>query len=88
MAFATDDFGRHVLDRAAERVGLLVARVLVVLLAQAEIGQFDVAIATEQDILGLQITINNAQTVQMGQRRGQLGQVELDVALGEHELAG
>ena len=86
MATSTDNLGRHVLDRAAKRLGLL-GIILEALFAQPEISQFNMPIRTEQNVFRFQIAIDNAQRMQVGQGTRKLGQVELDVFLGEHVLA-
>lgn len=64
----------HVLNGAAESVRH--DAVVDVLLAQAEIGELHVALRVQQNVLRLQITIDDAQRVQMLQRENDLGQVE------------
>lgn len=47
-----------------------------VLLAQAEVGEDDVTLRVQQDVLGLQVPVDDVERVQVAQRAGDLGGVE------------
>lgn len=74
MEQATHTQHLHILDGAAERVRD--DAIVDVLLAQTEVGQLDVTLCVQQNVLGLEIAIDDAQRVQMFQRADDLGQVE------------
>jgi hypothetical protein len=80
----SNDFRRQVLRRAAEcvrRVGVQDP-----LLAQAEIGEDDVTLGVEEDVLRLQVPVDDGSGVEIAERRGNLGGVELGAVLGEPPL--
>ncbi len=79
------DLRRHVLNRAAECVGLIAFEDG--LLAQAEVSEFDMANRVEKNVLRLQISVNDAFRVQVLQREQDLGQVEAGHVLHEDALA-
>jgi len=54
---SSDNLRRHVLDGAAEGVGALVGVVGSEGAAQAEVGEDDVAVLVEQDVLQLDVAI-------------------------------
>ena len=55
-----DNLGRHVLDGAAERVGPPVLLAGLELAAQAEVGEDDVAVAVQEDVLQLDVAVDDA----------------------------
>ena len=55
-------------------------------LAETEICDSNVTIKIQQDVFRLQIPVDNSHGVKVTESQGQLGQVELDVVLGEHHL--
>ena len=55
-------------------------------LAETEISDGNVTIGIQQDVFRLQIPIDNPHRVQVTESQCQLGQVELDIVLGEHDL--
>ena len=57
-------------------------------LAQAEIRDSNMTVKIQQDIFRLQIPVDDPDRVKVTEGQGQLGQVELDVLLGEHDLFG
>ena len=46
------------------------------------------AIRIQQNVLRLQIPVDDPDRVKVTESQGQLGQVELDIVLGEHDLLG
>ena len=56
----SDDLRRHVLDRAAERVGALDGVVCREGPAQAEVGQDDVTFLVEQNVLELDVAVDHS----------------------------
>ena len=67
VAFVEEDLWGEVLRGTTERV---CARLAV--LCEAEIGQFEVALIVDKDILGLQITVDDVQRVQVFEHEGDL----------------
>ena len=67
VAFVEEDLRGEVLRGATERV---CARLAV--LCEAEISQFEVALIVDKDILGLQITVDDVQRVQVFEHEGDL----------------
>lgn len=57
-----------------------------VLLAQAEVGEDDVALRVQQDVLGLQVPVDDVERVQVAQGAGDLGGVEARPRLQEAAL--
>ena len=57
-----------------------------VLLAQAEVGEDDVALLVEQDVLGLQVPVHDVEGVEVAQGAGDLGGVEARPRLQEASL--
>ncbi len=57
------------------------------LLAEAEVGELDMALSVEQDVLGLEVAIDDALPVEMLQRQRDLGDVEAGRVLQEDALA-
>ena len=66
--------GRDVVWRAAEGLGDGVA--LHLLLAHAKVGDLDVPVLVEQDIVQLEVSVDDAAVVQVEQADGDLGGVE------------
>ena len=60
MSRSGEDFRRHVLDGAAERVGPAVLLAGLELPAQAEVGEDDVAVAVQEDVLQLDVAVDDA----------------------------
>lgn len=82
MSLSVHHLRRHILDCAAKAVRLAIQRML----RQAEVGQRNVTVLVQQNVLRLQIAIDDPQPMQMVQRQRQLSQIELDILLGEHHL--
>lgn len=78
VALGGDDLGRKVVRGAAE--GPCDVRHL---LGEAKIGDLEVAVAVEQQVLGLQVTVDDVVRVQVVQGQGDLGGVELGDGVGE-----
>lgn len=57
-----------------------------VLLAQAEVGEDDVTLRVQQDVLGLQVPVDDVERVQVAQRASDLGGVETSPRLQEAAL--
>lgn len=74
MPFFLQYFWRQVLGCAAERVSLLV---LLQYFRESEICQAHVAVLIEQNILGLEVTVDNFLAVQVAESIGDDGRVEL-----------
>jgi hypothetical protein len=67
----------QVLRSAAEGVGHLLTQHL----GEAEVSELDVAILVDEDVLGLQVSVDDAAAVQVAQSQGHLGSVELSLKL-------
>lgn len=63
FALGSDDFGRHPEDGPLHAVGLVVAVDVVCFLADAEVRDLARSIYVEEDVVGLQISVQNAFTV-------------------------
>ena len=61
-------------------VGLLEPR------AEPEVAQFDVAGGVDEEVVGLDVPVDEAQLVDVGDGQGRLGHVELGAVLGEGVL--
>lgn len=72
MALALDDLGGQVLGGAAER-----PRAVGQLLREAEVGDLEVAVLVEQQVLRLQVAVDDALRVQVLEGRGDLRAVEV-----------
>ena len=59
-----DTFGRHVVRCADESVGIALRAELT---THTEIAEFDIAAACEEDVAGLDVTVNDATGVQVGE---------------------
>lgn len=70
MARANDHLRREILGRAAEGIGLFPA--LLHDLGKAEVGEHDVAIIVEQDILRLQVSVDDVAGVEIADCEGDL----------------
>ena len=78
--------GRHVRGRAAEGGGAVVER-RHRLLRQPEVGEADVALGVEQDVLGLEVAVDDVVAVELLQREHDLGAVQPHAPLVEGALA-
>ena len=78
VALGGNDLGRQVVRGAAK--GPCDVRHL---LGKAKVGDLEVAVAVEQQILGLQVTVDDVVRVQVVQRQGDLGGVKLGDGVGE-----
>jgi len=76
-----EQLGRNVLRRAAE--GGRAARLVDVLLGQAEVGEGDVPLVVHQNVLELEVSVHDALLVQVLEGGEQLGAVELSAGLLE-----
>jgi hypothetical protein len=78
VAFRGDDFGGQVVGRAAERpcdVGHL--------FGETKVGNLEVTMAVEQQVLGLQVAVDDVVRVQVVEGEGDLSGVELCDGVGE-----
>ena len=57
-------------------------------LAETEISDGNVTVRIQQNVFRLQIPVDDPDRVEVTESQGQLGQIELDVVLGEHDLLG
>lgn len=74
VALSHKQLGRQVLGSTTEGVGAVF--VLHVQLAETEIAQGDVALVVEQNVLGLQITVDDVEAVETLESAQKLGRVE------------
>ena len=74
------DFGAHVLGRAAERVGSLP---LWYDFRKSEIGYFNVAVDVDEYVLGLDVSVDNVVGVQVLEAEQQLRKIKLSLLLSE-----
>lgn len=81
MAIADEHLRGQVLCSAAERVGKFT---LLHKLGEAEVSYEEITVFTDQHVLRLQVSIDNAFLVQMGEGKGDLGREELGLVLREH----
>jgi hypothetical protein len=65
VALVQDDFGRHVLGRAAERPRLATD---LQLFGETKVDELDVAGAVEKQVLGLEVAVDDASRVQVVER--------------------
>lgn len=82
-AFLIQHFGSEIGWTSAEALGL----VSHVILAQAEIGEFNMAFLVKQNIFRLHVPIENALAVEMLERKQKLYDIYPGVRLGEGDLA-
>jgi hypothetical protein len=50
---------------------------------KAEVGDLDVAVRAEEDVLGLEVSVDDVERVEVVEREGNLGSVELGDRIGE-----
>jgi hypothetical protein len=72
VALGRDDLGREVVGRAAQRPGDVRH-----LFREAKVGDLEVAVAVEQQVLGLEVAVDDVHAVQVVEREHDLGRVEL-----------
>lgn len=53
------------------------------MLGEAEVGDLDVAVGAEEDVLGLEVAVDDVERVEVVEREGDLGGVELGDRVGE-----
>ena len=82
VAAARDHLRGHVLGGPAEGLGLGVGAEEA-LLGEAEVGEDDVALAGQEEVLELQVAVEDAGVVEVLETEDDLGGVETDTALGE-----
>ncbi len=80
---ALDDLRRHVLDGAAEGVRPPLPLLRAELAAQPEVGEHDVPLAVQQDVLQLDVAVDDAVLVQVLQREDDLPDVDAHLVLRE-----
>lgn len=85
VARADDHLRRNVLGRAAERVGLR-SVIDLVDLGQAEVGEEDVAIKAQQNVLGLEVPVIYIGLVEVAEGESDLGGIELHPLLAKAPL--
>mmetsp|Transcript_12468 Transcript_12468/g.39862 ORF Transcript_12468/g.39862 Transcript_12468/m.39862 type:complete len:321 (-) Transcript_12468:69-1031(-) len=85
MPSPVQHFRRKVLGRATERSGPMVY-LRDALLAESKVGQLDVSIGVQQDILRLEIAVHDVALVHVVQSKHQLCRVEAGAGLGEAAL--
>ena len=85
VVLAAQDLGRDVVGRAAEGGGGVAGADA--LLAHAVVGELDVALVVEEDVVQLQIAVDDALLVEEVERQRDLGRVEAGVLLGQAPLA-
>mmetsp|Transcript_51914 Transcript_51914/g.110318 ORF Transcript_51914/g.110318 Transcript_51914/m.110318 type:complete len:289 (-) Transcript_51914:16-882(-) len=81
VALLVNDFWSQVLGCSAHGLGRDVVHDA--FLAQTEVGNLDVAISIQEHVFRLQISVDDSQAVQVGDRAGGLGDVEASTALAE-----
>lgn len=81
MAFALDNFGCKVLGRAAQR-----PRSVCHLFGKPKIRDANMALGIQQDILGLQITVNNIFAMQIPRNAWSVRHVIIEIELDNQDI--
>uniref|UniRef100_A0A7S3IL17 Uncharacterized protein n=1 Tax=Strombidium inclinatum TaxID=197538 RepID=A0A7S3IL17_9SPIT len=87
MTCPVDHFRRNVLGSADERIRFQDVVLRLVDLGEAEIGEFDVTIEADQDVLGLQVPVENFGLMQVLKSQSYLGGIELGARFVEALLS-
>lgn len=78
VALGADNLGSEVIRRTTKSPGNVRN-----LLCETEIGNFEMTVSVEQQVLGLQITVDDVHRVQVVESERDLGGVELSNGVGE-----
>lgn len=53
------------------------------MLGEPEVGDFDVSVGAEEDVLGLEVAVDDVERVEVVEREGHFGGEELSYGVGE-----